>query len=304
MSGWVREGDVRPVSERTRESRMKGYPRSWAWYETVVKPCWVDGYGWASQPRLAQMEEAITLRRAYELGESTTLDVIPTTLSDVRKGLGGYTDEDKTTLVPGMTLGCEQRPMTLARARQGAHPMRCPQIVHGILHTGVGRAAEDGPEMLVPALGALTQVTGQKARTHAARHSVASFHLRRGMPISAQVTLRGDAFYAFWDALLEQVLSSGREFRGFPVTLAATPGQVTIGLPDGLSHPSLQPWVDHLGLPVLKSKKGPKSLRPRLGWAFTIATTAPTAEATLWLLSALQLPFLPGQLALKGGHRG
>lgn len=272
-----------------------GRPRSRVWYDHVVRSAWVDGMGWASRPRLVSEEE-------WEARRSDRLHapyVTPTSTSSYSFEEEALVSEASLTKdVKGVWY---HREMTQKHAWHSGQSYGCPRIVKGILHTGVGRAAVEGPEVLVPHMGALSLVVGQKAHTSRARHSSAGFHLRRGMPIASHVTLRGDAFYMFWDTMVEHVLSAGRDFRGFSMRMSGTPGQVTLGLPDGLPHPSLQPWMDLLGLPLPKSSKGggQKVLRPRLGWSLTCVTTARTVEETVWLMTALQLPIQPSRPSRK-----
>jgi len=46
------------------------------------------------------------------------------------------------------------------------------------------------------------------------KKDVATFKLRKGMPIGAKVTLRGDKMYEFFDRLVTAALPRVRDFQG------------------------------------------------------------------------------------------
>ena len=48
----------------------------------------------------------------------------------------------------------------------------------------------------------MTKISGQKAVATLSKKDVASFKLRKGMPIGAKVTLRGERMYEFLDRLV------------------------------------------------------------------------------------------------------
>ena len=59
----------------------------------------------------------------------------------------------------------------------------------------------------------MTTITGQKAIATISKKDVASFKLRKGMPIGAKVTLRGDKMYEFLDRLVTASLPRVRDFK-------------------------------------------------------------------------------------------
>jgi large subunit ribosomal protein L5 len=66
-----------------------------------------------------------------------------------------------------------------------------PRLSKIVVNMGVGAAAQD-VKMLDAAVADLTIVTGQKPLITRAKKSIAGFKIRKGMPIGAKVTLRGD----------------------------------------------------------------------------------------------------------------
>jgi len=76
--------------------------------------------------------------------------------------------------------------------------MQVPRLQKIVLSKGVGAAVSD-KKLIDYAVEELTKITGQKAVSTISKKDVASFKLRKGMPIGAKVTLRGDRMYEFLD---------------------------------------------------------------------------------------------------------
>jgi large subunit ribosomal protein L5 len=68
--------------------------------------------------------------------------------------------------------------------------MQVPKLEKIVLSRGVGQAVAD-KKLIDHALDELSTITGQKAVSTLSKKDVASFKLRKGMPIGAKVTLRG-----------------------------------------------------------------------------------------------------------------
>ena len=69
-----------------------------------------------------------------------------------------------------------------------------PKIEKIVVNMGVGEAAGDH-KAIEGAVSDLRDITGQQPMVTHARKSIATFHLRAGMPIGAKVTLRGCLLY-------------------------------------------------------------------------------------------------------------
>ena len=67
--------------------------------------------------------------------------------------------------------------------------MEVPKLEKIVLSRGVGGAVAD-KKLIEYAVDELTAITGQKAVATISKKDVASFKLRKGMPIGAKVTLR------------------------------------------------------------------------------------------------------------------
>src|SRR4030042_7088126 len=76
--------------------------------------------------------------------------------------------------------------------------MEVPKITKIVINSGVGEAVKN-KEILPKVKADLANITGQLPSIKQARVSVASFGLRKGMPIGVKVTLRGERMYSFFD---------------------------------------------------------------------------------------------------------
>ena len=70
--------------------------------------------------------------------------------------------------------------------------MQVPKLEKIVVSKGVGAAIAD-KKLIDYAVEELSTITGQKAISTISKKDVASFKLRKGMPIGAKVTLRGDS---------------------------------------------------------------------------------------------------------------
>jgi large subunit ribosomal protein L5 len=107
-----------------------------------------------------------------------------------------------------------------------------------------------------------------------AKKSIASFKLRKGMPIGVCVTLRKTRMYHFLDKLINIVLPSVRDFQGVTTKLDGS-GNYNLGIKDWNYFPE----VDY-----------DKVDRSR-GLNITFHTTAKNDEHALALLKKFNMPF-------------
>jgi large subunit ribosomal protein L5 len=91
--------------------------------------------------------------------------------------------------------------------------MQVPKLNKVVLNIGAGEAAVDGKK-ITQALNDLTAIAGQKALQTRAKKAIATFKIRKDLPIGAKVTLRGDVMYEFVDRLITMALPRVRDFRG------------------------------------------------------------------------------------------
>ena len=125
-----------------------------------------------------------------------------------------------------------------------------PRLEKIVCHMGIGKAARKKRELLGPLLW-MTQHLGQKPVKTYAQSSLASFQVRRGMPVGIKVTYRKEAMYALVDVWMDQVLPALRDFRGYEKALWDGRGNVTFPLTEGTAWPYWNPYVDRF--PALRS---------------------------------------------------
>jgi large subunit ribosomal protein L5 len=149
-----------------------------------------------------------------------------------------------------------------------------PRFDKIVLNMGVGAASQDA-KLLDAAIEDLSIITGQKPVITRAKKSIAGFKIRKGMPIGAKVTLRGDRMWEFMDRLLATALPRIRDFRGISVKSFDGRGNYSMGVDEQLIFPE----IDY-----------DKVDRTR-GMDITIVTTANTDEECRALLEAFGFPF-------------
>jgi large subunit ribosomal protein L5 len=152
--------------------------------------------------------------------------------------------------------------------------MQVPKLEKIVVSRGVGAAVSD-KKLVDYAVDELTKITGQKAVATISKKDVASFKLRKGMPIGAKVTLRGERMYAFLDRLIHLALPRIRDFQGLSGQSFDGHGNYSLGLKEQLMFPELD--YDKID----KSR----------GMDISIVTSSKTDEEAFFLLQVLGMPF-------------
>lgn len=154
------------------------------------------------------------------------------------------------------------------------NPMQIPKIEKIVVNMGVGEAASDS-KAIEGAVADLRTITGQQPAICKAKKSIATFHLRQGMPIGAKVTLRQDRMYDFLDRLISAAIPRIRDFRGMSSKSFDGQGNYSMGVTEQVIFPEIDfDSMDHVR-----------------GMDITIVTTAKTNEEAKELLSAFNFPF-------------
>ena len=152
--------------------------------------------------------------------------------------------------------------------------MQVPRIAKITLNMGVGEAVNDKKNIDM-AVGDLTKIAGQKPVVTRSKKSIAQFKLRKGMPIGAMVTLRGERMWEFLDRLVAVALPRVRDFRGVSPKGFDGRGNFTLGLKDQL----LFPEIDYMKVDKAR------------GMNISVVTTARSDEESRKLLQLLGMPF-------------
>jgi large subunit ribosomal protein L5 len=149
-----------------------------------------------------------------------------------------------------------------------------PQITKITLNTGLKDGAGDkGISQKVAEW--LSQIAGQKAIITKARIAEAAFKTRKGDPIGAMATLRGERMYAFLDKLTTIVFPRVRDFQGISRTSFDGRGNYSLGFKDQLVFHE----VDYDTIDAVR------------GLQITIVTNTNDNQKALRLLELLGMPF-------------
>lgn len=152
--------------------------------------------------------------------------------------------------------------------------MQVPKLTKIVLSKGVGAAVAD-KKLIDHAIEELTKITGQKAIHTMSKKDVASFKLRKGMPIGAKVTLRGEQMYEFLDRLVTSALPRVRDFNGIKATGFDGRGNYNLGVVEQIIFPEID--ID--------------KINKISGMDITFVTSADTDKEAKSLLTELGLPF-------------
>jgi large subunit ribosomal protein L5 len=121
----------------------------------------------------------------------------------------------------------------------------------------------------------MSTIAGQKAVPSRARIDISNFKLRKGMPIGARVTLRGEKMYEFLDRLVSISLPRVRDFKGINPKGFDGRGNYNMGIKEQIIFPEID--IDKV------TKMG--------GMDLTFVTSANTNDEAFALLEELGMPF-------------
>ena len=156
--------------------------------------------------------------------------------------------------------------------------MQIPRLQKIVLSRGVGEAVAD-KKLIEYAMDELSLITGQKAVSTVSKKDISNFKLRKGMPIGAKVTLRGEKMYEFLERLIFSALSRIRDFDGIKATGFDGRGNYNLGITEQIIFPEID--IDKVN---------------RIsGMDITFVTSAPTDKEAKALLTHFGLPFRKGK---------
>ena len=152
--------------------------------------------------------------------------------------------------------------------------MQVPKLTKIVISRGVGAAVAD-KKLIDYAIEEITKISGQKAIATISKKDVATFKLRKGMPIGAKVTLRGEQMYEFLDRLVTASLPRVRDFNGIKANGFDGRGNYNLGITEQIIYPEIN--IDQV-----------KKIQ---GMNITFVTSAKTDKEAKALLTHLGLPF-------------
>jgi large subunit ribosomal protein L5 len=152
--------------------------------------------------------------------------------------------------------------------------MAVPKIEKVVVNMGLGEATSN-VKIVDTGADELARVTGQKAVTRRSKKSIAAFKVRKGQPVGASVTLRGERMWEFLDRLMAIALPRVRDFKGVSPRGFDGRGNYTLGLRDQL----LFPEIDYMKVDKAR------------GMNVSVVTTAKTDQEARKLLQFIGMPF-------------
>ena|SRR5690554_3081500 len=152
--------------------------------------------------------------------------------------------------------------------------MQVPKLEKIVISRGVGAAVAD-KKLIDYSVDEITKIAGQKAVATISKKDVASFKLRKGMPIGVKVTLRGERMYEFLDRLVTSALPRVRDFNGIKASGFDGRGNYNLGVTEQIIFPEID--ID--------------KVNKIQGMDITFVTSAETDKEAKALLTELGLPF-------------
>jgi large subunit ribosomal protein L5 len=152
--------------------------------------------------------------------------------------------------------------------------MAVPRIRKVVVNMGLGEGTQNA-KLVDTGADELGRITGQRAVVRRAKKSISSFKLRKGMPVGAMVTLRGERMWEFLDRLMSIALPRVRDFKGVSARGFDGRGNYTLGLKDQL----LFPEIDYMKVDKAR------------GMNVSVVTSAKSDEEARKLLQFIGMPF-------------
>ena len=160
-----------------------------------------------------------------------------------------------------------------------------PNISKVTVNTGFGRliagkTKNETEKICKGILDDISLIAGQKPVLTISKKSIASFKLRKGVPIGAKVTLRGQKMWDLLERLNNIALPRTRDFNGINPDAIDNSGNLTIGI------------KEHISFPEVIAEKASKIF----GLQVIVSTSAKNKEQGLELFKLLGFP-LKGHLS-------
>ena len=152
--------------------------------------------------------------------------------------------------------------------------MQAPKLEKICINRGVNGAVTD-KKLIDIAVEELNTITGQKAVPTLSKKDISNFKLRKGMPIGARVTLRGEKMYEFLDRLVSVALPRVRDFKGISDKAFDGRGNYTLGVTEQIIFPEID--ID--------------KVNKITGLDITFVSSANTNEEAYELLKEMGMPF-------------
>lgn len=163
---------------------------------------------------------------------------------------------------------------TLQRELGRKNLFALPRLGKIVLNMGIKEGLKDA-KVLEESASQMALIAGQRPVMTKAKKAIAGFKLRKGDPIGAMLTLRGNRMYDFFERLISVVLPRVRDFHGVKTSSFDGNGNYSLGFADV----SVFPEIDTA------------RISRNTGLEITIHTTAKNDEEAKLLLGLLGMPF-------------
>lgn len=119
------------------------------------------------------------------------------------------------------------------------NPFAVPKVLKIVVNVGAGEAVTN-KNSLDKICEQLIAICGQKPVITKARKSVSAFKVRKGMPIGAKATLRGEKMYSFLEKLIKVVIPRLRDFKGILEKSVDPYGNLNLGFSEQTIFPEIE----------------------------------------------------------------
>lgn len=162
----------------------------------------------------------------------------------------------------------------LTKEFQYTNIMQVPRLEKVVINMGLGEATANA-KAIDAGVKDLVAIAGQKPVINRARKSIATFKVRKGMPVGASVTLRGERMFDFLSKLINIALPRIRDFRGLSPKSFDGRGNFSVGVKEQIMFPE----INYENVDAVR------------GMDISIVTTARTDQEGRALLAHLGMPF-------------
>ena len=162
----------------------------------------------------------------------------------------------------------------LAKNLNIQHKLAVPKITKIVLNAGIGKIKEDN-KAIEKMKKDLSLITGQTPVVRMSKKAIATFKIRKGMPVGLSVTLRKNIMIEFYDRLVNIAMPRIKDFRGFSKKSFDGHGNLTIGIKDHIIFPEISV----------------ENVENLFGFDITIVTSATNDQQGYELLKLMNFPF-------------
>lgn len=157
--------------------------------------------------------------------------------------------------------------------------MAVPRLEKAVCNVGfgrqvVGKTSDEQKKVHEAIINDLSIITGQKPVLTRAKKAIAAFKTRKGMPVGACCTLRGQKMYDFLERVIGLALPRSRDFQGIEVKSVDQNGNLTFAIKEQIAFPEISP----------------EKTKMLFSFEITVATNAKKKEEGLALLRLLGFP--------------